>query len=109
MEISTLPINSRAVSSSPLAALATIPMSLRIARGTSAWESSTSAQTGFSVDGISTANVRANGALRDAYPSMEGIQEMSVTAFNNNAAVCTDKRCNLHNQKRRQPVSWKRV
>jgi hypothetical protein len=45
----------------------------------------TAAQTGFSVDGISTANVRFNGALQDAYPSMENIAEMKVTAFNNNA------------------------
>jgi hypothetical protein len=37
------------------------------------------------VDGISTASVRANGALQDAYPSQEGIAEMKVTSFNNNA------------------------
>ena len=46
---------------------------------------STAAQTGFSVDGISTASVRYNGALQDAYPSMENIAEMKITAFNNNA------------------------
>ena len=40
---------------------------------------------GYSVDGISTANVRQNGALQDAYPSSEGIAELKVTAFNNNA------------------------
>ena len=37
------------------------------------------------MDGISTANVRSNGALHDAYPSSEGISETKVTAFNNNA------------------------
>jgi hypothetical protein len=37
------------------------------------------------VDGISTSSVRFNGALADAYPSMENIAEMKVTAFNNNA------------------------
>lgn len=37
------------------------------------------------MDGISTANVRANGALHDAYPSEESIAETKVTAFNNNA------------------------
>jgi hypothetical protein len=26
-----------------------------------------------------------NGSLQDAYPSLEGIAEMKVTAFNNNA------------------------
>jgi hypothetical protein len=85
VEISTLPINSRAVSSSPLAALATNPNVTSDSQGNVSVGGSTSAQTGFSVDGISTANVRANGSLKDAYPSMEGIQEMSVTASNNNA------------------------
>jgi hypothetical protein len=39
----------------------------------------------FSVDGVSTANVRSNGALQDAYPSQEGIAGVKVTAFNNSA------------------------
>ena len=39
----------------------------------------------FSVDGISTANVRQNGALQDAYPSQEGISAVKVTSFNNSA------------------------
>jgi hypothetical protein len=85
VEITTLPINSRAVTSSPLAALATNPNITSDSQGNVSVGGSTAAQTGFSVDGISTANVRANGALKDAYPSMEGIQEMNVTAFNNNA------------------------
>ena len=85
LELTTLPINSRAVSSSPLAALATNPNVTTDTQGNMSVGGSTSAQTGYSVDGISTANVRANGALKDAYPSLEGIQEMNVTAFNNNA------------------------
>jgi hypothetical protein len=84
-EITKLPINSRAVSSSPLAALTTDPNVTSDSQGNVSVGGSTSAQTGFSVDGISTANVRANGALKDAYPSMEGIQELNVAAFNNNA------------------------
>jgi hypothetical protein len=44
-----------------------------------------SSMINFSVDGISTANVRQNGALQDAYPSQEGIAEVKVTAFNNSA------------------------
>ena len=84
-ELTKLPINSRAVSSSPLAALTTDPNVSSDSQGNFSVGGSTSAQTGFSVDGISTANVRANGALKDAYPSMEGIQELNVTAFNNNA------------------------
>jgi len=84
-DITQLPLNSRAVSSSPLAALAVSPDVVKDTQGNIAVAGSTSAQTGFSVDGISTANVLKNGALQDAYPSSEGIQEMSVTAFNNNA------------------------
>jgi len=85
VELLTLPINSRAVSSSPLAALALSPDVVKDSQGNISVGGATSAQTGFSVDGISTASVRANGALQDAYPSQEGISEMKVTAFNNNA------------------------
>jgi len=85
LALTTLPINSRAVSSSPLGALATNPNVTMDSQGNINVGGSSSAQTGFSADGISTANVRANGALKDAYPSLEGIQEMNVTAFNNNA------------------------
>ena len=84
-DITELPINSRAVSSSPLAALALSPDVVKDSQGNIAVAGASSAQTGFSVDGISTASVRANGALQDAYPSQEGISEMKVTAFNNNA------------------------
>jgi hypothetical protein len=84
-DISQLPINSRSVSSSPLAALAVSPEVTRDSQGNIAVGGATSAQTGFSVDGISTANVRFNGSLQDTYPSLESIDEMKVTAFNNNA------------------------
>jgi hypothetical protein len=84
-DLTQLPINSRSVSSSPLAALAVSPSVTRDTQGNMAVGGATAAQVGFSVDGISTANVRLNGALQDAYPSMENIAEMKVTAFNNNA------------------------
>jgi len=84
-DVAQLPMNSRAVSSSPLASLALSPSVVTDSQGNISVGGVTSAQTGFSVDGISTANVRANGALRDAYPSSEGISETKVTAFNNNA------------------------
>jgi hypothetical protein len=84
-DITQLPINSRSVSSSPLAALAVSPEVTRDSQGNIAVGGATAAQTGFSVDGISTSSVRFNGALADAYPSMENIAEMKVTAFNNNA------------------------
>ena len=41
--------------------------------------------TGYSVDGISTADVTHNGSLQNAYPSSEGLAELRVTAFNNSA------------------------
>jgi len=84
-DITQLPINSRTVSSSPLGALAVSPEVTRDSQGNFAVGGATSSQTGFSVDGISTSSVRYNGALQDAYPSMENIAEMKVTAFNNNA------------------------
>jgi hypothetical protein len=84
-EVTELPMNSRAVSSSPLASLAISPSVVTDSQGNIAVGGATAAQVGFSVDGISTANVRSNGALHDAYPSSEGISETKVTAFNNNA------------------------
>jgi hypothetical protein len=84
-DITLLPINSRTVSSSPLAALAVSPEVTKDSQGNIAVGGATSSQTGFSVDGISTASVRFNGSLQDAYPSIENIAEMKVTAFNNNA------------------------
>jgi hypothetical protein len=84
-DITQLPINSRSVSSSPLAALAVSPSVTTDSQGNIAIGGATASQTGFSVDGISTASVRFNGSLPDAYPSMENIAEMKVTAFNNNA------------------------
>ena len=85
VDITQLPINSRAVSSSPLAALAVSPQVNRDSQGNVSVGGATAAQTGFSVDGISTSNIRYNGALQDTYPSLESIDEMKVTAFNNNA------------------------
>ncbi len=84
-DLINLPLNSRAVSTSPLADLALSPSVVEDSQGNIAVGGATAAQVGFSVDGVSTANIRSNGALRDAYPSTEGIAEMKVTAFNNNA------------------------
>src|SRR3984957_3379056 len=84
-QLTQLPLNSRAVSTSPLAALQLSPEVQYDAQGNISVGGATSAMVGYSVDGISTANVRQNGALQDAYPSSEGIEELKVTAFNNNA------------------------
>ncbi len=84
-DLTGLPLNSRAVSTSPLAALSASASVTRDSQGNINVGGATSAQVGFSVDGVSTSSVRYNGPLLDAYPSTEGIQEMKVTAFNNNA------------------------
>lgn len=41
--------------------------------------------TSFSIDGISSQNVRGGGAVRDLFPSVEGIAEFKVSSSNNNA------------------------
>jgi hypothetical protein len=84
-QLTELPLNSRAVSTSPLAALALSPAVQYDSQGNISVGGATASMVGYSVDGISTANVRQNGALQDAYPSSEGIEELKVTAFNNNA------------------------
>jgi hypothetical protein len=85
LQMTQLPLNSRAVSTSPLAAMQLSPEVQYDAQGNISVGGATSAMVGYSVDGISTANVRQNGALQDAYPSSEGIEELKVTASNNNA------------------------
>jgi hypothetical protein len=80
-----MPINSRAQTTSPLASLTLSPNVVTDNQGNIAVGGATFAQTGFSVDGISTANVTTNGSLQNAYPSSEGIGELKVTAFDNSA------------------------
>ena len=84
-QITQLPLNSRATTTSPLSALAISPNVQQDSSGNIALGGASSSMVNFSVDGISTANVRQNGALQDAYPSQEGIAEVKVTSFNNNA------------------------
>ena len=83
--ITELPLNNRATTTSPLGALALSPNVQQDSSGNIALGGASSSMVNFSVDGISTANVRQNGALQDAYPSQEGIAAVQVTSFNNNA------------------------
>jgi len=80
-----MPLNFRAQTTSPLAALALSPSVVTDSQGNIGVGGATYSMTGYSVDGVSTANVAANGALQNAYPSSEGLSEMKVTAFNNSA------------------------
>jgi hypothetical protein len=84
-QITQLPLNNRATTTSPLGALALSPNVQTDSSGNIALGGASSSMVNFSVDGISTANVRQNGALQDAYPSQEGISAVKVTSFNNSA------------------------
>jgi hypothetical protein len=90
--ISQLPLNYRAATTSPVAALASSANVQQDSQGNFAIGGATSNMIGFSVDGVSTVNVfqsgvslAANAAGANPYPSSEGIAELKVTAFNNNA------------------------
>ena len=85
IEMTQLPLNNRATTTSPLGALALSPNVQTDSSGNIALGAASSSMVNFSVDGISTANVRQNGALQDAYPSQEGIAAVKVTSFNNSA------------------------
>jgi hypothetical protein len=80
-----MPLNFRAQTTSPLAALALSPSIVTDSQGNIQVGGATYSMTGYSVDGISTANVTSNGSLLNAYPSSEGLSELKVTAFNNSA------------------------
>ena len=85
LQMTQLPLNNRATTTSPLGALALSPNVQTDSSGNIALGGASSSMVNFSVDGISTANVRQNGALQDAYPSQEGIAAVKVTSFNNSA------------------------
>src|ERR1700722_2446435 len=80
-----MPLNFRAQTTSPLAALALSPSIVTDSQGNIQVGGASYSMTGYSVDGISTANIAANGSLQNAYPSSEGLAELKVTAFNNSA------------------------
>jgi hypothetical protein len=84
-EIGQLPLNFRAVTTSPLAALATSPNVQQDSQGNIALAGATANMVGYSVDGISTVNVFQSAAGANPYPSSEGIAELKATAFNNSA------------------------
>src|SRR5271169_7037310 len=65
LQLTQLPLNSRAVSTSPLAALQLSPEVQYDAQGNISVGGATSSMVGYSVDGISTANVRQSGALQE--------------------------------------------
>lgn len=84
-QITQLPLNFRAATTSPLAAMSTSANVQQDSQGNMAVGGATSNMVGYSVDGISTANIWTSSAAVNPYPSSEGIAELQVTAFNNNA------------------------
>jgi hypothetical protein len=84
-QVVQLPMNYRAGSDSPLAALVAVPGAQQDSQGNFSIGGGTPAQIQYSVDGTSTVNVRFNGALANMNPSSELISEFKVTQFNNNA------------------------
>ncbi len=80
-----LPLNNRATTTSPLGSLTLSPNVQQDSQGNIALGGSSASEVNFSVDGISTINVRQNGPLTDAYPSQEDIAAVKITAFNNSA------------------------
>ncbi len=84
-EITEMPLNFRASTTSPLAATFTSANVEQDSQGNTAVGGATANMVGYSVDGISTANIFTSSAGTNPYPSSEGIAELQVTAFNNNA------------------------
>jgi hypothetical protein len=80
-----LPLNSRASTSSPLSSLSLLPNVQQDNQGNMALAGATANMVNYSVDGISTADIFHNGALKNAYPSQENIAEVKATDFNNSA------------------------
>jgi hypothetical protein len=84
-QLTSLPVNYRGATTSPLAMLATVPGAQQDANGNVSVGGGLPSQVQYSVDGASTVNVRQNGALGNMNPSSELISEFKVTQFNNNA------------------------
>jgi len=84
-QITQLPLNFRAATTSPLASMSTSPNVEQDSQGNIAVGGATANMVGYSVDGISTTNVFLSAAGTNPYPSSEGIAELQVTAYDNNA------------------------
>lgn len=105
-QIAQLPLNFRAVTTSPLAALATSPNVQQDSQGNIALNGATANMTGVSVDGISTVNIWTSAAGSNPYPSSEGIAELKVTSLQQQRGILSGGRCHLYHQGRNQHVSW---
>jgi Carboxypeptidase regulatory-like domain/TonB dependent receptor len=84
-DIVQLPLNFRAVTTSPLSSLFTSANTEQDSQGNVAVGGAMPSMIGYSVDGVSSVNIYTSTAGTNPYPSSEGIAELKVTAFNNNA------------------------
>jgi hypothetical protein len=85
-EMNKLPVNYRAGSSNTFyAIISTAPGVQPDSGGGYAVGGGMPFQTTASVDGISNINVRSNGVLREMFPSADTVDEVRVSATNNNA------------------------
>ncbi len=85
-EINGLALNFRATTSPSPIVVATLAPGVQQDRGGSiSVAGGQPYTTSFSIDGISTQSVRGGSAVRDLFPSVEGIAEFKVSSSNNNA------------------------
>jgi hypothetical protein len=84
-QITRLPVNYRGGTTSPLSAIVTMPGVQQDSAGRFSIGGGLPAMIEFTLDGISTVNIRNNGANSNMYPSSELLGEFKVTAINNNA------------------------
>lgn len=84
-EVTELPVNYRGATTSPLSALVTVPSVQQDSNGGLSISGGYPAMIDFTLDGISTINVRNNGANQNMYPSSELLGEFRVSSVNNNA------------------------
>jgi hypothetical protein len=84
-EVTELPINYRGATTSPLGALVAVPGVQQDSNGALSINGGMPAMIDFSLDGVSTINVRNNGANSNMYPSSELLSEFRVSSVNNNA------------------------
>jgi hypothetical protein len=84
-QITQLPVNYRGATTSPLAAILTVPGAQQDTSGNISIGGGMPTMIEYTVDGVSTVSVRSNGPLTDMYPSSEMLSEFKVTSINNNA------------------------
>jgi hypothetical protein len=84
-QVSALPSNYRGSTGSPLGALVAVPGVQQDSNGALSIGGGMPSMIDFTVDGVSTVNIRNNGANENMYPSTELLGEFRVTGVNNNA------------------------